>query len=91
VDDAARAQQGRDDRERESRGSLEEHLAFCKTRAREYLDQGDWLRAWNSFCSDALKHPDTRRNPMLMQIASEVREGRCTGVEAMRAKIDAFR
>jgi len=36
-----------------------EHLAWCKTRALEYVDQGDIGQAWASMASDLGKHPET--------------------------------
>lgn len=37
----------------------DEHLAWCKQRAREYLDQGDVKNAIASMMSDLSKHPET--------------------------------
>ena len=37
-----------------------EHLAWCKKRALEYLDQGDIQNAVTSMLSDMDKHPETR-------------------------------
>jgi hypothetical protein len=43
-----------------------EHLAWCKTRALEYLDEGDVVNAITSMMSDMDKHPDTAlgRSPL---------------------------
>ena len=38
----------------------EEHLAWCKVRAREYLDHGDVANAITSMMSDMSKHPETK-------------------------------
>jgi hypothetical protein len=38
----------------------EEHLEFCKQRAREYLDAGDLTNAVTSMASDIDKHPETK-------------------------------
>jgi hypothetical protein len=38
----------------------DEHLAWCKERAREYLDNGDVLQGVTSMLADLNKHPDTR-------------------------------
>lgn len=38
----------------------EEHLEWCKQRAREYLDQGDVHNAITSMMSDLTKHEGTR-------------------------------
>ncbi len=37
----------------------EEHLAWCKKRAHEYLDRGDIPNAIMSMMSDMNKHPET--------------------------------
>ena len=36
-----------------------EHLAWCKERAMEYVAAGDNRQAFNSMCSDVMKHPET--------------------------------
>lgn len=36
-----------------------EHLAWCKQRANEYVDQGDLANAMASMLSDLGKHDDT--------------------------------
>jgi anti-sigma factor RsiW len=36
-----------------------EHLAWCKARAREYIDMGDLDGACRSMMSDLNKHPDS--------------------------------
>lgn len=38
----------------------EEHLSWCKERAREYLDRGDPVNAVASMARDVTKHPETR-------------------------------
>jgi hypothetical protein len=38
----------------------EEHLAWCKKRAHEYLDRGDIANGVTSMISDLSKHPETR-------------------------------
>jgi uncharacterized membrane-anchored protein len=44
----------------------DEHLEWCKQRAREYLDAGDLLNAVTSMGSDLDKHPELRCNPFLL-------------------------
>ncbi len=39
----------------------DEHLAWCKKRALEYLDSGDMLNAFTSMGSDLSKHPELRK------------------------------
>jgi len=41
----------------------EEHLAFCKARALEYVEQGDLQQALESMSSDLQKHPETKNHP----------------------------
>jgi len=38
----------------------EEHIEFCKMRAREYLDRGQIKEGVTSMMSDLNKHEDTR-------------------------------
>lgn len=38
-----------------------EHLKWCKKRAREYLERGDFRQAITSMLSDLTKHPETRQ------------------------------
>lgn len=40
----------------------EEHLAWAKRRALEYLDAGDLQQAFTSMGSDLSKHPDLKTN-----------------------------
>jgi len=40
-----------------------EHLAWCKTRALEYVDSGDISGALASMTSDLNKHPETQDHP----------------------------
>jgi hypothetical protein len=61
----------------------DEHLAWAKARALEYLDQGDVRRAVTSIMSDLTKHPGLApgvalMGPLAMQtmIADDVREAR---------------
>lgn len=38
----------------------QEHLDWCKKRALEYVDAGDYQQAFASFASDVRKHPETK-------------------------------
>lgn len=40
----------------------DQHLEFCKVRAREYLNDGDLMNAVTSMMSDLDKHPETKVN-----------------------------
>ena len=46
----------------------QEHLAWSKARALEYLDAGELADAVASMGSDLNKHPETVCNPFLMGI-----------------------
>jgi hypothetical protein len=48
------------------RPAREEHLNWCKQRAKDYLKQGDIENALASMFSDLGKHPDTRNHPAIM-------------------------
>ena len=48
----------------------EEHLAWAKERAVEYLDAGDLLNAVTSMGSDLDKHPELRCNPSLLLVGA---------------------
>jgi hypothetical protein len=39
-----------------------EHLAWCKQRALQYVDQGDLHNAFASLNSDLRKHPETENH-----------------------------
>jgi hypothetical protein len=47
----------------------EEHLAWCKQRALEYVDHGDVVSAIASMMSDLNKHPDTKPNHVMNMLA----------------------
>jgi hypothetical protein len=71
----------------------DEHLEWCKERAREYLDRGDLLNAVASMASDLDKHPETRmageKMGMLMYVAMiRITEGDVRGV---REWVEGFR
>jgi hypothetical protein len=46
----------------------DEHLAWCKQRALEYLDKGDAKNAVASMESDMCKHPDTQISDVLSML-----------------------
>lgn len=46
----------------------EEHLEWCKVRAREYLERGDLANAVASMGSDLSKHPDTAKVPAQLHV-----------------------
>jgi hypothetical protein len=67
----------------------DEHLEWCKQRAREYLDAGDLLNAVTSMGSDLDKHPELGCNPyLLMTGALAAQSG---AVSDVRRWIEGFR
>ncbi len=48
--------------------SREDHIAWCKQQALEYLDAGDITNAIASMIADLGKHPDIRYAPVLAAI-----------------------
>lgn len=51
----------------------DEHLAWCRKRALEYLNRGDLANAILSMISDLEKHPDTRlQNPYLARLGIQM-------------------
>ena len=44
----------------------EEHLEWCKQRAREYLDRGDIANGISSMLSDLNNHPETKQDNTTM-------------------------
>jgi hypothetical protein len=48
--------------------SREEHLAWCKARALEYVHEGDLADAVASMISDMGKHPETEVSFVLVQL-----------------------
>jgi hypothetical protein len=67
----------------------DEHLEWCKQRAREYLDAGDLLDAVTSMGGDLDKHPELGCNPyLLMAGALDAQNGER---EKVRLWIEGFR
>ena len=71
----------------------EEHLEFCKQRAREYLDAGDLLNAVTSMGSDLDKHPETKLDGANMGTLIYVAMLRITegDVQGVREWVEGFR
>ena len=67
----------------------EEHLQWCKDRAMEYFNRGDYVNAVTSMLSDLSKHPETKCNDGLgvlgiMYVANGDREGVRRFIEGFR-------
>ena len=72
------------------RVTREEHIAWCKERAFEYLDLGQVANAWGSFVSDMQKHPETRSHDGLMLGSQLFVGGHLSSVSEMRHFIEGF-
>ena len=68
----------------------DEHLAWCKERAHEYLDRGDVLNAMTSMGSDLNKHLDTKDHPGINIGVGLLFIGSLSTVPKMRKFIDGF-
>lgn len=65
-----------------------EHLAWCKQRAMEYVNEGDISNAVASMTSDLGKHPDTASSAeLLVLVMPDVMKG---DLGAVRHWIDGF-
>jgi len=72
-------------------GTREEHLAWCKQRALEYVDMGDLTEAWMSFTSDMNKHSETRGHPWLRTVGNKLFvEHQLNTPDAMRDHINGY-
>ncbi len=67
----------------------DEHVEWCKKRAREYLDKGDLENAIASMISDMNKHPECRVNEYLAVLG--IMSVRDRDVAGARRFIDGFR
>jgi hypothetical protein len=68
----------------------DEHLAFCKARALEYLDAGDLGNALASMGSDLSKHPETQ-NVGLERMALGMRYAIDGDAAGLRRWVEGFR
>lgn len=68
-----------------------EHLAWCKQRALQYVDQGDLQNALASMASDMHKHPGTNSPAIDMLLGMEgLRCVTSSDTEGMRRLITGF-
>ncbi len=68
----------------------EQHMAWCKKRALEYLDQNDVNQAFASMASDLRKHPETANHSAIQIGMMMLMAGKLTNVLAMREFIEGF-
>lgn len=67
-----------------------EHLAWCKHRAYQYLDRGDYLEAWASFVSYMRKHDGTKEHCGIDLGMFSLLSGHTANVPEMRKFIEGF-
>jgi hypothetical protein len=70
--------------------SRQAHLEWCKTRAHEYLVNGDVQNAYASMASDLNKHPETQGHPAITLGMMLMMSGHLSSVPEMRKFIDGF-
>jgi hypothetical protein len=68
----------------------DEHMAWCKRRALEYVDMGDLDQAFASMASDVRKHPETADHPGVMLGMMMRVSGQLGTANAMRDFINGF-
>jgi hypothetical protein len=70
--------------------SRDEHLAWCKKRALEYVDADDCVQALASMCSDLNKHDETRGHVGIELGLMLLAAGRLSSALEMRRFIEGF-
>lgn len=68
----------------------QEHMAWCKKRALEYVDVGDTEQAWASMVSDVNKHPETQGHAAIELGMVQLLGGQLNTPDAMRKFIEGF-
>lgn len=68
-----------------------EHLAWCKTRALEYVVRGHLNQAIASMISDLSKHPETAKHPAIELGLGVKILGHLNTPESVRAYVEGFR
>jgi hypothetical protein len=68
----------------------EEHLAWCKQRALEYVERGDAVNAWASMASDLSKHAETEKHSAITLGTMMLMGGHLNSPQAMRKFIEGF-
>lgn len=70
--------------------SRADHLAWCKSRALEYVARGDTQQAFASMGSDLGKHPETTGHVGIELGMMQLLAGQLKSPEAMRQFIEGF-
>lgn len=68
----------------------EEHLAWCKERALEYVEQGNLTDAYASMASDLTKHPETEKHAAIQLGMMLMVSGHLGTAQKMREFINGF-
>ena len=68
----------------------DEHLEWCKTRALEYVEQGDFAQAVTSMLSDIRKHPETQSEALMMLGMGLLAGGHLDTADKTRDFIEGF-
>lgn len=67
-----------------------EHMAWCKTRALEYVIEGNLNEAFASMCSDLGKHPETAGHTGIQLGVVMTMGGQLGTTDRMRKWIEGF-
>lgn len=70
--------------------SREEHLAWAKSRALEYVERGAMVDAVASMASDLVKHPDWQHSDSMAVLAIVGMKATESGPDAVRRWIEGF-
>lgn len=68
----------------------QQHMAWAKQRALEYVEYGDVSNAFSSMASDLGKHPETKGHPGIQLGMMQLMSGHLNSPEAMRKFIEGF-
>lgn len=67
-----------------------EHLEWCKSRAKSYIEEGDFQSAFASMASDLHKHPETENHPGISIGLFMLLSGELLTKESMTKFIEGF-
>lgn len=70
--------------------SRKDHLEWCKKRAKEAMQGGNYAAGWASFVQDMAEHPETRDHVFLATGNQLVFGGKITSVSEMEKHIDGY-
>ena len=68
----------------------EDHLAWCKRRALQYVDRGQVIEGLTSMLSDMGKHPETQSPALTTMTMGLIMIGSLDSPEAARRHIEGF-